>query len=107
MIHEAGGLFINEIEAERGERVRKHVHEYDHYSILAAGRVEVEMVEPDGSTSSKRYEAPAVIHVRAGVVHQITAKSAKVVWYCIHNTDRVEASMNDRAIIAEAAGRGT
>jgi len=106
MIHEAGGLFINAMTFSRGERIAKHCHDYDHFSILATGRVVVEMVHPDGRTERIRMEGPAVIHVRAGIRHKIIAASAFVAWYCIHNSDRAEASIADRAIIAEAAGRG-
>lgn len=106
MIHEAGGIFINALKFTRGERIAKHCHAYDHYSILAKGRVALVTKAPDTPQAKRQIEGPVVILIEAGVDHAIYAASANVVWYCIHNSDRAEASMSDRAIIAEAKARG-
>jgi quercetin dioxygenase-like cupin family protein len=73
--------------------VEKHIHDYDHISILASGKVGVYL---DNIEEETIYTAPTAIVIEAGVEHTIYAIEDSV-WFCIHNgsnSDEVEITEN-------------
>ena len=56
-----------------------HKHLFDHQTLLAHGEVEVTV-----NGKNKVFEAPTIIYIRAGQVHEIKATKAGTVCYCIH-----------------------
>lgn len=76
--HFADGVYCHRMRLDAGKRVLKHVHDYDHLSLLLAG---VAIVRTDEGVSTHR--APAVLTIRAGLAHEITAVEA-IDWCCIH-----------------------
>ena len=75
-----------------GIAVGKHVHDHDHVSVLAKGRVRV-----DSGVDAIFYAAPAHILVRAGLHHRITAIEDSV-WYCIHAADVDDETTIDKEL---------
>lgn len=63
-----------------------HAHKYDHVTLLAHGSL---VVEADGEKQT--YQAPANIHIKAGVHHKLTALEDKTVAYCVHDTRGLDA----------------
>lgn len=77
--------------SEIGDVEPGHTHPFDHVTCLAYGGLDIEV---DGETT--HYDAPAMIFIRAGAVHQLTATAAGTVAMCVHalrNGDRVEDIM--------------
>lgn len=82
--HNHCGLYAREMELPKGWEAESHKHKFDHMSILAQGEVTVTTIE--GAT---RLVAPAVIEVKAELVHSIYAHE-DAVWFCIHATEKFE-----------------
>lgn len=61
-----------------GEKIGGHKHKYDHLSILASGSVKVSV-----DSYEKTFHAPTFITIPAEDIHNITALTEDVVWYCI------------------------
>jgi quercetin dioxygenase-like cupin family protein len=77
----AGGVYVKQlIMPIAGDYVISHKHNFDHLSLLASGRVKVEM---DGVTTV--YTGPTAVLVKADIEHKITALSRDVLWYCVHS----------------------
>lgn len=93
----AAGLYAKEMRIPAKHFVKKHVHDYDHLSILASGVVMVRM-----NGHSRRFKAPACIAIPAGVEHVIDAVT-DAVWYCIHATEETDPEKVDQALIKELA----
>lgn len=83
--HFGADVYIREGFIPRGHRIKKHIHTYDHYSILGMGAVAVSV---DGVMTP--FYAPACIKIEAGKEHEVLAMT-DAVWYCIHgaNSDEV------------------
>ena len=84
--HFGADVYIREGFIPRGQRIVKHIHTYDHYSILGMGAVAVSV---DGVMTP--FYAPAAIKIEAGKAHEVLAMT-DAVWYCIHgaNSDEVD-----------------
>ncbi len=72
--------YIREGLIRAGERIKKHKHTYDHFSILAHGVV---VVQANGVMTP--YSAPACIKIEANIDHEVLAMT-DAVWFCIHGT---------------------
>jgi quercetin dioxygenase-like cupin family protein len=72
--------------------VGKHVHDYDHFSALLSGSVEVSV---DGESEVKH--APALLTIKAGREHVIKAVT-DAVWHCIHATDERDPDKIDEVL---------
>ncbi len=94
--HFASGLYSKEMRVPAGVEIGKHVHDYDHFSFLQSGRARVEI---DGDVSE--HEAPALLTIKAGRLHIITAIT-DVVWHCIHATTETDPDKVDDALRGEA-----
>lgn len=93
MHHFGGGTYAKEMHVPAGATIGKHRHSFAHLSVLAAGSA---LVHTDEST--KQFDAPACIEIKAGIHHEITAIT-DVVWYCIHATDCTDPQQVDTALI--------
>lgn len=82
--HFGADVYIREGFIPAGQRIIKHIHTYDHFSILGMGVVAVLI---DGVMTP--FRAPAVIKIEAGKPHEVLAMT-DAVWYCIHGADSDE-----------------
>lgn len=71
----------------------QHSHKHDHLSVLAQGRVTVEV---DGRVV--HYVAPAEILIKSGEVHRVTAHT-DVIWYCNHDINTIPHELIDKSLI--------
>lgn len=94
--HFAGGLYAKETHIPAGVSLTKHVHDFDHLSILVSGDV---VVIVDGH--STHYGAPAFLTIKAGRAHEILAVTPST-WVCLHATDETDPEKVDAAVIEEA-----
>jgi quercetin dioxygenase-like cupin family protein len=94
MHHFGGGVYAKETLIPAGVKLLQHVHEFDHLSILASGRVHVRIDggEPVG------YEGPACITIAAGRAHEVEAVTPAT-WFCIHATKETDPAKVDRAVL--------
>lgn len=75
-----GNVWVKMINLARaGDTDQGHSHRFDHTTLLARGRVEVEV---DGV--STMFAAPSLVYIQAGRRHRITALEDDVVVVCIH-----------------------
>lgn len=73
-------VFIRQIHMlNAGDAEQGHKHEFDHLTLLAKGKAQVEV---NGQTTE--FTAPAMVYIRAEYIHKITALTDDAVWYCIH-----------------------
>lgn len=91
--HFSDGLYARQMILPAGHFAVTHAHEYDHLSILASGRVTVEIDDDIGE-----FVAPACINIAAGKHHRIVALE-DAVWFCIHATDETDADKIDDVLI--------
>ena len=94
--HWAAGLYSKEMRVPAGVMIGKHVHDYDHFSALMSGTATIEI---DGVSEER--EAPALLLVKAGKLHVITAVT-DVVWHCIHSTTETDSRKVDAVLKGEA-----
>jgi len=78
--HMGAGCYIREAVIPKDHYVAKHIHTYDHLSILGSGSV---VVFAGGVKTN--YTAPACIKITAGVPHEVVALEDSV-WFCVHGT---------------------
>lgn len=89
--HFSANLYAKHMVIKDGCEVSSHKHSFDHLSILAQGCV---ILEVDGEQST--HYAPAVIEIKAGLEHKITAVNGDCTWFCIHGvTDADEQTIDD------------
>lgn len=91
--HFSDNLYCKEMAVPAGYLICKHKHDYSHLSVLAKGRV---IVAADDFV--REYTAPAVIEIKANVMHAIEAVEDSV-WLCIHATDEKDADKVDQVLI--------
>jgi quercetin dioxygenase-like cupin family protein len=76
------GIFIKQMPLpKRDDVVIQHRHVWDHATMVAKGAVYV--VREGGP--SEAHEAPAMIHIIAGISHSFIALKDDTLLYCIHN----------------------
>jgi quercetin dioxygenase-like cupin family protein len=91
--HFSDGVYARQMMLPKDHFAVTHAHEYDHLSILASGRVTVEI---DGN--AEEFAAPACINIAAGKHHRIVALEDSV-WFCIHATDETDPDNLDEVLI--------
>lgn len=91
--HFGGGVYAKETVIPAGVVLTQHVHLRDHLSVLASGRVAVDI---DGSESE--LIGPCCITIKAGHAHKVTAKT-EAVWYCIHASIETDPEKIDETLI--------
>jgi hypothetical protein len=74
-----------------GEVTQGHKHHFDHVSLLATGkvRVEVEGFEP------KEFTAPTFIVIKKEHSHKFTALEDNTLWYCVFALRDVDGEVTD------------
>lgn len=85
--------YAKRVTLKPGQWIGKHVHNYTHLSILAAGHV---LVDAGGEITE--YTAPAHVVIKAHVPHTVFAPDGAV-WYCIHATDEKDPEKIDEVIV--------
>lgn len=95
--HFSAGVYAKQMLLPAKHFAVSHAHAYDHLSILAKGRVTVEVqgVKTD-------YMAPVCITILAGEHHTITAHEDSV-WFCIHATDETDPANVDEVLMRKEA----
>jgi quercetin dioxygenase-like cupin family protein len=91
--HFADGLYAKETAFPAGSILVQHRHHYDHFALLAAGSVELEV---DGIRST--LHAPQILTIKAHAHHGVKALT-DVVWFCIHATDETDPDKVDHVLI--------
>ena len=91
--HFAAGVYAKQMTLPANHFAVKHTHSYDHLSILASGKVSVDV---DGVVTV--YAAPACITIKAGQKHRIVAHEDST-WFCIHATDETDADKVDQVLV--------
>jgi quercetin dioxygenase-like cupin family protein len=80
IIASVGNVYTRMMVFEKvGDVMEGHSHTYDHPTLLAVGKVEVDY---EGATTI--FEAPTVIYIQAGIAHKLTALENNTVAFCIH-----------------------
>ena len=83
MTHNLLGCYANvwvrqKIFTKVGEEIGGHKHKYDHLSILAKGEVQLRVDD-----QVKVFHAPTFIVIPKDRVHNVTALTDDVLWYCV------------------------
>ena len=89
------GIYAKQILLLENDTAQTHVHQYDHLSILAYGKV---VIAVDGKQLI--YIAPACIEIKAGQAHSILAVENSV-FYCIHASNEKDINKIDEVLIGE------
>jgi quercetin dioxygenase-like cupin family protein len=76
--HFAGEQYIKEMHFPAGYSLGKHVHSYDHFSILIKGSATLEI---DGK--AHEIAAPTILKVEANCAHQAHFHEDSI-WLCTH-----------------------
>lgn len=92
----SGREYAKQMTLPAGHFAETHEHRYDHISILAAGRV---VVEIDGARSEMH--APDALVIPAGRKHRIEAVTDSV-WFCVHATEETDPEKVDKVLIRES-----
>ena len=93
--HFSGGLYAKHMFVPQGHYIVKHVHDFDHLSILAQGRV---LLRCDGD--ERIYVAPHCLNIKAGVHHEVIALE-DTTWFCLHVTDETDPDLVDDVLISK------
>jgi quercetin dioxygenase-like cupin family protein len=82
----AEGVYIKEFNVKAGQCITKHVHDFNHYSILLRGSVRV-ITSPVGNSSEKTtvdVTAPSVLLITKDTMHTVIALTP-VTWLCVQS----------------------
>ena len=85
------GVCAKQVLLRKNMVASKHIHDYDHISILASGKVGVFVDDEE----EQIVEAPAILKIEAGKEHSVFALEDSV-WFCIHrgeNSDALEGGV--------------
>lgn len=78
----------------KGDVELGHCHTYDHGTLVAHGKLLVEMLRDDGSTiSQKEFVGPSFIFIPKLCQHRLTALEDNTVAVCIHAMRDVEGHL--------------
>ena len=77
--------------ARAGDASDGHAHNFDHVSLLATGRV---LVEVDGF-EPKEFTAPTFIMVKKEYMHKFTALEDNTLWYCVFALRDLDGEVTD------------
>ncbi len=90
------GLYAKKMQIPAGYKAVSHRHNHPHLSVLAAGRV---IVDVEGEMT--HCKAGDCIEIAAGLAHEITAVEDSI-WFCIHATEETDSEKVDAVLIQEA-----
>lgn len=83
---EVPGLYMKQHSVEAFAPITKHVHPYDHYSILLKGKGTVVLTSPEGYTDKRQLVAGDILLITQGYAHTFIPTEESQ-WLCIH-TDK-------------------
>lgn len=86
-------LYAKQMSIPKGCSIGKHIHDYNHLSILAKGAVLLRTDEGE-----QMFEAPACIEIKKNIEHSLVALEDSV-WFCIHATDETDIDKIDDVLI--------
>ena len=89
------GVYAKQMYLPKGGKAESHKHVYNHLSILASGKV---IVEVDGLKTS--YTAPTCIEIKAGETHAIYAIDDSM-FFCVHATNEKDETKIYSELIKE------
>lgn len=92
--HFSSGVYAKQTLIPEGVCLEQHKHTFDHMSILASGRAQVDVED-----STLVLDGPAVIEIVANKAHKVTAITP-CVWFCIHATEETDPEKIDHTLIA-------
>jgi len=72
---------------ESGHNEQGHEHSFDHLTLLATGKLLVEVGE-----ETTIFTAPTMIYIKKDVTHKLTALEPNTVAYCIHGLRDLDVS---------------
>jgi quercetin dioxygenase-like cupin family protein len=73
-------MFVRQMHfKESGHTEQGHEHSFDHLTLLATGKLLVEVGE-----ETTIFTAPTMIYIKKDVTHKLTALEPNTVAYCIH-----------------------
>ena len=83
-----------------GLLVYQHVHEYDHTTLVASGAIRAWC----SGVRLGDFEAPAVLFIKAGELHNFESLVDGTVFYCLHNVERSAGNIVSHApVLSECA----
>jgi hypothetical protein len=86
----------------KGDTELGHYHSYDHGTLLASGRLLVEILDDDNNiVSSKQYDAPTFIFIKKDKIHKLTALEDNTVATCIHALRTIDEEIIDSDFLVE------
>lgn len=81
---------------EKGDFEIGHCHTYDHGTLVATGKLLVEMLRDDGSViSQKEFTGPSFVFIPKLCMHRLTALENNTVAVCIHAMRDIEGNLLD------------
>lgn len=102
-----GSLYMKKMNLLKGQFAQSHKHKYDHYSILAAGKVTLLKGEDNVEAFKDGYPcdyevltAGQEILIKAGETHALIAQENSV-WFCIHVTDTEVEDIDKELVVDE------
>lgn len=95
--HFADGLYAKQVHIPANHVVGQHAHNYSHLSVLAQGKV---LIEVDDEQYT--YTAPACFEIPANKKHRVFAIT-DAVWFCIHATSETDVDKIDEVLVSEGA----
>lgn len=72
---------------EAGHTEQGHKHNFDHLTLLATGKLLVEV-----GLETTIFTAPAMIYINKDTTHKLTALEANTIAYCIHGLRDLDVS---------------
>ena len=93
--HFTDGMYARKMIIPKNALVPTHRHVYDHFSVLAKGKVLVTVDD-----TSQIYTAPAIIAIKKHQSHTIRTFEESV-WICMHATTETDIGKIDNAISLE------
>lgn len=94
--HFSSGVYAKDTRIPAGIILIQHSHPYDHLSILASGKV---ILNVDGK--DEVITGPACLNIKKGTEHSVTALTDSV-WYCIHKIEDDNPATVDESILNAA-----
>jgi hypothetical protein len=80
----------------KGDQEKGHYHSYDHGTLLAKGRLLVEVINDEGAVvSSKEFSAPTFIFIAKDTQHVLTALEDETLATCIHALRTIDETIID------------
>jgi len=79
-----------------------HYHHYDHGTLLAKGKIKVEMFDKeDNLLSTKEFTAPSFLFIKKDNIHKLTALEDGTVATCIHALRTIDEEIVDPDFFVE------